>query len=150
MSNMIMDQYTLQSYFESVCKSFYIAYTQEKRSEEIWEELHKENHPVEFDVLRMLLSNFWEKQLWEKNFYQIREIISEMKEQEFSIIVTSREEVVTLMAFFREVNLEDNEIINVREEYLPSFPKDEMSQKFLKAYLSKDDAEMKKVIEKYF
>lgn len=93
---------------------------------------------------------FWGNELWQKCAKQVESVISEVKEQEFFIFVTSKEKVIVLMAFFRNAKLEDNEIIDVSGDVLSLFPKDEMSQEFLKAYLSKEDAEMKKVIKKYF
>lgn len=184
----------LQGYFESVCKSFFIAYRQVKRLEAKDKELEEKYPKGELEVVNILLDNsipeslrkelglcsdekleekkkeyerleeeykqkskdleesrrFWNRQLWQNCAKQIYTIISEMEEQEIPIIVTSKTQIVVLMAFFRDAKLEDDEIIDVSEKALSSFPTDEMSQEFLKAYLSKDDAEMKKVIKKYF
>lgn len=194
MEKFTLERDILQSYFESVCKSFYIAYAQVKRLEAKDEELDETNPKEELEVVNMLLDNsipedlrkeiglcsdevlekkkkeyerlkeeykqkskelegarrFWGNELWQKCAKQVESLISKVKEEEISIIVTSREEVVTLIAFFRYAKLVDNEIIDVSEEALSSFPQDDMSQDFLKAYLSKEDAEMKKVIKKYF
>lgn len=184
----------LQGYFESVCKSFFIAYRQVKRLEAKDEELEEKYPKGELEVVNILLDNsipeslrkeiglcsdekleekkkeyerleeeykqkskalegarrFWGNELWQRCAKQVERVISEMKEQEISIIVTSKVQIVVFIAFFRNATLEDNEIIDVSEKALSSFPTDEMSQEFLKAYLSKDDAEMKKVIKKYF
>lgn len=194
MENFTLERDILQSYFESVCKSFYIAYTQVKRLEAKDQELDETNPKEELEVVNMLLDNsipeslrkeiglcsdeeleekkkeyerlkeeykqksmklegarrFWGNELWQKCAKQVESLISKVKEEEIFVTITSREEVVTLIAFFRYAKLVDNEIIDVSEEALSSFPKDEMSQDFLKAYLSKEDAEMKKVKKKYF
>jgi len=194
MEKFTLEREILQSYFESVCKSFYIAYTQVRRLDAKDDEL-EEKYPVEeLAVVNLLLDNsipeslrkeiglcseeeleekkkeyerleeeykqkskalegarrFWGNELWQKCAKQVEGIISKMKNQGISIIITRREEVITFMAFLRNAKLEDNEIIDVSENGLPSFPKDGMSQEFLKAYLSKNDDEMKKVIKKYF
>lgn len=194
MEKFTLEREILQSYFESVCQSFYIAYTQVKRLEAKDKELKEKYPKEELEAVNLLLDNsipeslrkemglwsdekleekkkeyeqleeeykqkskelerpmiFWDSQLWEKSDKQIESIILEMKKQEFSIIVTSKVHIVALMAHFKSERLQDNEIIDVSEEALSLFPQDEMSQEFLKAYLSKDDDEMEKVIEKYF
>ena len=184
----------LQGYFESVCKSFFIAYRQVKRLEAKDEELEEKYPKGELEVVNILLDNsipeslrkkiglcsdeeleekkkeyerlqeeykqkskalegarrFWGNELWQKCAKQVESIISEMNDQEFTIIITSKAQIVVLMAVFRDVKLRNYEIIDVSEKALSSFPTDEMSQEFLKVYLSKDAAEMKKVIKKYF
>lgn len=194
MKGFTLEKEVLQSYFESVCKSFYIAYTQVKRLEAKRDELEEKYPKEELEVVNILLDNsipeslrkeiglcsdeelkekkkeyellekeykqkskdfyeqerFWGSQLWDKSDKQIENIILEMKKQGFSIIVTNQAQIIALMAHFKSERLEDNKIIDVSEDALSLFPKDEMSREFLKAYLSQKDDEMEKVIKKYF
>lgn len=194
MKNFTLGRDILQSYFENVCKSFFIAYRQVKRLETKDKELEEKYPKGELEVVNILLDNsipeslrkeiglcsdeelkekkkeyerleeeykqnskdlqgqriFWENELWQKCAKQVEGIIWKMKDQEIPIIVTSKIQIVVLMVFFMGAKLVDNEIIDISEKNLFSFPKDDMSQEFLKAYLSKDDDEMEKVIEKYF
>lgn len=194
MKGFTLEREILQSYFGSVCKSFYIAYTQVKRLEAKRDELEEKYPKEELEVVNILLDNsipeslrkeiglcsdeelkekkkeyellekeykqkskdfyeqerFWGSQLWDKSDKQIENIILEMKEQGFFIIVTNQAQIIALMAHFKSERLEDNKIIDVSEDALSLFPKDEMSREFLKAYLSQKDDEMEKVIKKYF
>lgn len=197
MSNYTMDQYTLQSYFKSLCNSFYIAYIQVKRLEEKEEELEGSCPYEELEFVEKLLKisvpegleqkymapkyskeelekrkeeleqakkeydekykelnwaiRFWNAFLWGKEGKNIAFLLEEIKKRYFSVIVTSKEEVIALMAFFREHSIEEYRIINTDEQYLKSFPTGEkMYEEFLAAYRSENDDEMNKVIKKYF
>lgn len=61
-----MDQYTLQSYFKSLCNSFYIAYEQVKRLEKEEEELEKNNPHEEFENVKNLLTALETEELKKK------------------------------------------------------------------------------------
>lgn len=90
MSKDTMNQYALQSYFESVCKSFYIAYEQVKRLEKEREEIEKialhedqqkiEELTFEISVLEEQLQNFTQRYSKE-----------ELKEKEEQLVILRRE-----------------------------------------------------------
>lgn len=197
MSKFIMEQEVLQSYFKSLCNSFYIAYSQVKRLEkemdeldstcpdeelktvksclkvyelEEWQqkyivqkyskeelekrkeelELAKKEYDGKFKELEWTYM-FWNNSLWEGGVKNIFRLLGTIKDYNFSIIVTNREEIIALMAFFRERSVKKYRIINTDKEYLKSFPTGEkMYEDFFTAYCLADDDEMEKVIKKYF
>lgn len=197
MSKYTMDQYTMQSYFKSLCNSFYIAYIQLKRLEKLEEELKSSCPNEELEMVERCLKVYeleeWQQKyitqkyskeelekrkeelelakkeydekckelqeaewlgdelLWEKIGKNITFVLKQIKEKNFSIIVTSKEEIIALMAFFMIHDLRIYQIINIDERYLKSFPTGEkMYEDFYAAYCLVDDDEMKKVIKKYF
>lgn len=197
MSNYTMDQYTLQSYFKSLCNSFYIAYKQVKRLEKEMDELDSTCLDEELEMVKSCLQvykteewqqkyiiqkyskeelekrkeeleqtkkeydekckelersyRFWNNSLWEGEAKNIWRLLGTIKEENFSVIVTNKEEVIALMAFFRERSVEEYRIINTDEQCLKSFPTGEkMYEEFFSAYCLCDDEEMKEVIHKYF
>lgn len=197
MSNYTMNQDTLQSYFKSLCNSFYIAYEQVKQLEKLAEELESTCPDEELEIVERCLKvyeleewqqkyimqkyskeelekqkerlemakkeydekceelerpyRFWNNSLWERGAKNISGLLGTMKENGFSIIVTNREEIIALMAFFRERSVKEYRIINTDEQYLKSFPTGEkMYEEFYAAYCLEDDKEMEKVIHKYF
>ena len=197
MSNYKMDQYTLQSYFKSLCNSFYIAYSQVKRLEKLEEELESTCPDEELKMVKRYIKvyeseeewqqkyimqkyskeelekrkeeleqakneydekckelkrpkDFWAELLW-KNIKDIEAILFKIIRKKFSVIVTSKEEIIAFMAFFRDNSVGRYRIINTDEQYLKSFPTGEkMYEKFYAAYCLADDEEMEKVIHKYF
>ena len=147
-----MEPYTLQSYFKSLCESFCIAYKQVKKTEKLQAEEEKEFNDDELKAINTQLaypSRFWSDKLWNLA-NQIEGIIGIMKSENCTIIVTDKKEIIALMAFFRSCSVENYRIINLSEEYLESFPQDEMSQEFLNAYRTAKCDEMNKVFYKYF
>ena len=197
MSNYTMDQYTLQSYFKSLCDSFYIAYSQVKRLEKEMDELDSTCPDEELKTVKSCLKvyeleewqqkyivqkyskeelekrkeelelaekeyegkckelewpyRFWNNSLWEGGAKNILRLLGTIRDDDFSVIVTSKEEVIALMAFFRERSVKEYRIINTDEEYLKSFPTGEkMYEDFFAAYCLADEDEMEKVIKKYF
>lgn len=195
MKDYTMDQYTIQSYFKSLCNSFYIAYEQIKRLEEKKKEIEDAFPQEELETVNMLLENysklekykavvqvcskeelkqkkeqlealksiyeqnqeeqkhswdFWTDKLWNDSYHRIEDILETIKRENYSIIVTKKEEVFTLMAFYRDYYVEFYRIINVEEKYLECFPTDDMSKEFLEAYISENDEEMHKIYSKYF
>lgn len=161
MSNYKMDQYTLQSYFKSVCNSFYIAYEQVKRLEKLEDELEStcpgeelELAKKEYDEKYKELQDpkwLWNELLWKTAGRSITILLKQIKEEDFSVIVTSKEEIIALMAFFRGISVEEYRIINTDEQCLKSFPTGEkMYEEFFSAYCLCDNEKMEKVIKKYF
>lgn len=197
MSNYTIDQYTLQSYFESLCNSFYIAYSQVKRLEKLDEELEstcldeelkmvksclqvykseewqqkyimqkyskeelekrkeeleqaKKKYDEKCKELKGLRDFCWDELFW-KNVKDIEAILFKIIRNKFSIIITSKEEIIALMAFFGDNSVGRYRIINTDEQCLKSFPTGEkMYEDFYAAYCLEDDEEMKKVIQRYF
>lgn len=123
MSENKMD-YVLQSYFKSICKSYYIAYEQVKRLEKEakWENVEK--------------YIFWKQRL-QKCTEERDNLIKEMKSNNINIIVTEKEEVFTLLEFYIKESIHVYNIINVDEEALKAFPKeDELCNEFLNTYIN--------------
>ena len=198
MSKYKMDQCTLQSYFKSICNSFYIAYIQVKRLEKLEDELESICPEKELELVKNLLEIsvpeelqqkymaskyskeellekrkeelelakkeydekckelqepkwLWNELLWKTAGRSIALVLKQIKEEDFSVIVTSKEEIIALMAFFRGKSVKEYRIINTDEQYLKSFPTGEkMYEEFYAAYCLEDDKEMEKVIHKYF
>lgn len=180
MSEYKMNQYDLQSYFKSLCNSFYIAYEQVKRLEKekkalvndyneedlemvkslleisvadstqnkyitykySYEELEKEKERLEaedqefdrkIDELEKIRS-YWSDNMRE-DFEAIKSVLYTIKDNGFSIIVTTKAEVYALMRFYYDHLVEDYEVINMKEEYRQAFPTGEkLYADFLYAY----------------
>ena len=128
------------------------------------EELHKkkellESRIAEYDSKREEYSA--DQEFWCRRFAKLKEdlkdVICQIKTNEETIIVTSKEEVITLMYFYKNHNVTDYDIINTDARYLSSYPlEDKMCEEFLKAYLAdKEEKErgcskILEVYEKYF
>lgn len=142
MSDYKMNQYDLQSYFKSLCNSFYIAYEQEKRLEKeadnlresyneedlemvnnllkisvadstqnkyitykySREELEKEKERLEAEVQEFdikfeelgEIGSYWFNHMWQ-DFEAIKSVIYTIKDNGFSIIVTTKAEIYALL-----------------------------------------------------
>ena len=152
MKDYTIDQYTLQSYFKSLCNSFYIAYKQVKRLEAI--------EPGEICREIQFQMRFWSDKKW-NIANDIESIVKAMMAKEYTIIVTTEEEIIALMDFFETHSVEGYAVINTDEEYLKDFPKEKrMHKEFLDAYSKdlleaitgiavSDNANMKEVIKEY-
>lgn len=120
----------------------------EKRKEEL--ELAKDEYDEKCKELEEPRT-FWSELLWKKGSKSIALVLKQIKKENFSVIVTSKEEIIALMAFFKNYSVEEYGIINTEEQYLKSFPSDKkMYEDFFAAYCLADEDEMKKVIKKYF
>lgn len=215
MSDYKMNQYDLQSYFKSLCNSFYIAYEQVKRLEKEEDDLAENYNENDLETVKGLLGieayisipnkyitlaysreelekekerleaeqqeyerksdeldnihRFWAKTMWNthnviSNF--IKSIIRYEKDNEekdkdnkFSVIVTTKQEVYALIAFYSNNSVEEYPIVNMKEEYRKIFPTGEqVYEDFLKAYdfdywadaKGVEEGEMKELREKYF
>ena len=94
-------------------------------------------------------SRFWTDKFW-SDADRIDSIIRTIHSKGFNIVVTDSKEVLALMQFFRSNSVDRYRIINLDEDILESFPQDEMSQEFLKAYRSLEYEHMKKLCDKFF
>lgn len=174
MVNYAIDTCTLQSYFKSLCKSHYIAYTQFKQLEDKQEEyvmnlyLQAEGKPRKESLVykdegyHKLIE---EGVFWNNRLKQIKEEIRIVLEhaKDNSITVTSKEEIIALIGFFYRNKVKKYQIINTDAKVLNSFPTGEkMYEEFLQAYLldvknsDSDDEEiftrpeMETIYKKYF
>lgn len=146
MSDYKMNQYDLQSYFKSLCNSFYIAYEQVKRlgkeldilrhaynEREYYnkEELEKNKERLEIEeqeykvkskelgkVLRIWLDRI------SKMYQEIVSTISIIRNNKFSIIITTKEEIYALMCFYSRwcQPVTEYPIVNMEEEFRQVFP----------------------------
>ena len=183
-----MKQYTLQSYFKSLCNSFYIAYVEVKRLERELKEadstVEEENLENVKEVLKIMKdtespihkyinfkstepeleaekvrleqiihqkdekiknmneeNSFWSEWMWHLE-NEIWRVLLKIERMEKTIIVTSKEEVYALMFVYRSEGLIP--ILNTKEQYLESFPKNnKVCSNFLKVYLSENEEKMK-------
>ncbi len=159
MSDYKMSQYDLQSYFKSLCNSFYIAYEQVKRlgkelnilrhvynEREYYnkEELEKNKERLEIEeqeykVKSKELSkvyNIWTNRI-SKIYLEIMSTILIIKDNKFSIIITTKEEIYALMCFYSRwcQSVTEYPIVNMEEEFRQVFPTGEqVYEDFLYAY----------------
>ena len=159
MKDYTMDQYTMQSYFKSLCNSFCIVYKQVKRLEAKKREVET-IYPEEKCRELEFPTRFWTDRQW-NIANDIESIIKMMIEKEYTIIVTTEEEIIALMDFFSTHSVARNDVINTDEESLKDFPKGKkMYKEFLDAYSMdlieamtgiaiSDNTNIKEVIKKY-
>lgn len=145
-----MNEYALQSYFKKLCNIYYFAYEQMELSKKA----ENEADSIAEDPVKEWQEIVARKDFWTKEFIRcetrISEILKVIYERKFHIIITSREEVYALISIGYSSGPRRFRVINTKEEYLRSFPEDEMSKEFLEAYLSEDDEKMIEVINKYY
>lgn len=178
MINYEMHPYTLQSYFKNMCKSAYLAHEQLKRIRENQQKVETElmrmrqellgldsscseeelkKKTVEISVYKakseILRNNesFWGGS-FNRNKIVIDRIISEIEDQHFQIIVTSKEEIFGLMIYYmtHEGSEDYYDLINTKENFLDFFFKEEMYTDFIYTYWEKNSKNMKTVFEEYF
>lgn len=201
MSEYKMNQYDLQSYFKSLCNSFYIAYSQVKRLEKERERLQNDYHEEDLKTVKGLLGiaswvivpnkyvtlkysseellqekerleakkeenerdikelskilEFWSSCMY-RDLEAIKGVINTIKNNNFSIIVTTKEEIYALISFYAENRIKKYPIVNVEEEYKQVFPTGEkMYDEFFylyKKYLDESETKdyMTTLYYKYF
>lgn len=162
-----MNQYELQSYFKSLCNSFYIAYDQVNRLEKEEERLNSNYNEEDLEAIKSLLKmedritipnkyvtlnysreellkekerleaekreyekqyeelqkilRYWSDIMWEV-YHLIEKVLYTIKNNKFSIIVTTKEEVYALILFYCEHLVKDCPVVNLEEEYKKAFP----------------------------
>lgn len=129
-----MNWYELEIYFKNVCNLFYVAYDKVERLRT------KEVDSFEKD--------FWEKAL-EEDKKQIIRIVIACERNKNPLIITTKEEVFSLLYFFQNHSLDATDVISQDAICLMSFPQDELSRKFLKAYQKKDNWAMHELMEEF-
>lgn len=155
-----MDQYTIQSYFKSLCKTYCIAQEQLKRTKKELLKLKNVRENIEnsdicenpYEIIKRALET--DESFWSININtilsNIEKVVYEIAYNEQSIIVTSEEEIVALTTFFYINGLTKHRIINIEEKYLKEFPADkEFHTKFFEAYCIEDEKLMNIVYSKY-
>lgn len=202
MSDYKMSQYDLQSYFKSLCNSFYIAYEQVKRLEKEEDALANNYNEEDLEMVKNLLEisvadstqNKYitykysreelekekerleaEEKEYEMKIEELETVLSEwaanmrkvskeiaatiyqIKNNKFSIIVTTKAEVYAIMRFYSTWNYSVKEypIVNMAEEYKQVFLTGEKVYKdFLYAYeedmKSDSNVFMSRIFDKYF
>lgn len=180
MSDYKMNQYDLQSYFKSLCNSFYIAYEQVKRLEKEEDDLAESYNEEDLEMVNNLLEisvadstqnkyitykysreelekekerlqveeqefdrkieelgkirSYWSNHMWQ-DFEAIKSVIYTIKDNGFSIIVTTKAEIYALMRFYYSCSAKKYPIINIKEEYGEVFPNgEELYADFIFAY----------------
>lgn len=163
-----MNNYALQSYFKKLSAVFYEIKVQINR-------LEKEIQGNSYSILKLIESNNQpedqkyfggklskkdleereevqrEKEVWETylehQYESLCELIQEVSRNGYKFILTTEEEVYTLLFYFKRKGVSN--IINLDDAVRDSFPKSEMAKAFYKAYVLADEDALKNVIEKY-
>lgn len=158
MSDYKMNQYDLQSYFKSLCNSFYIAYEQVKRLEKeeskyitykySLEELQqreqledkKREYDREIEELNKIreklngIRSYWVDNMWQ-DFEAIKSVLYTIQGYGFSIIITTKAEIYALIRFFYGRKVKQYPIINIEKEYRKAFSDgEELYDDFIFAY----------------
>lgn len=163
-----MNNYALQSYFKKLSAVFYEIKVQINR-------LEKEIQGNSYSILKLIESNNQpedqkyfggklskkdleereevqrEKEVWETylehQYESLCELIQEVSRNGYKFILTTEEEVYTLLFYFKRKGVSN--IINFDDAVRDSFPESEMAKAFYKAYVLADEDALKNVIEKY-
>jgi len=124
-------------------------------SKEKLAEVHKELQEKQNDyvVRREKLNK--EYQHYKRQMSQLEKLIIEIirviEENEYHIIITSKNEILPLLRFFYTHQIRHSKIINMDEEYLRLFPTGEkLCEDFFRAYSSEDYELMDKLYNEYF
>ncbi len=115
----MMDEYRLRSYFKSLSSSLAIVRKELKRA--------NEQKAAEKDIF------FWERELKQIK-KSIVYVLSKIHNSNFSLVITTEEEVIALMLYYQEYLFISYPFINTDKMYLKVFPKSEMCNEFLDAY----------------
>lgn len=191
-----MDQYTMQSYFTSLCDAYYIAYLKRRLLLKEDEELKQMDKTKEIDVIGKLkelnltdeiknkyfLETFSKEKLGEiqkklqkeqkkykkkkerinKEFSywrqqmaglekQIVETIKLIEENEYHIIITSKKQIIPLIALFYKTEISGSRVLNMEEEFLRLYPVgDILCEEFFRAYSLENYEMMNELYKKYF
>lgn len=168
-----MNNYALQSYFKKLSAVFYEIKVQINRLEKeiqgnsysILKLIESNNQPEDQKYFGGKLSKKdleeresmnegevqREKEVWETylehQYESLCELIEEVNRNDYKFILTTEEEVYTLLFYFNRKGVSN--IINLDDAVRDSFPESEMAKAFYKAYVLADEDALKNVIEKY-
>lgn len=87
--------------------------------------------------------------IWKERVSCLKEEITYVIQLLENVIVITKEEVIVFIEFFQEKGFNENKI-NTDEQYLQSFPKDEISEQFLEIYLCQNSEKLKELYETIF
>lgn len=136
-----MNNYAVKAYFQDLCTVQYDAYMELKRLKNTEDELEEGSE-------RQLK---WAKHLHDVAFWNNRlnmaekdviDLVFQIHTAGEKVMITTDEEVLALINFYSNFNLEKNRIVDENEYYCNS----EIGRKFKKAYLEKDHS---KILELY-
>lgn len=127
------------------------------------EELEKEKERLEAEVQEFdikfeelgEIGSYWFNHMWQ-DFEAIKSVIYTIKDNGFSIIVTTKAEIYALIRFYYCCDVKNYPIINMEEEYREVFPNgEELYDDFIFAYKEaiKENGipdTMSSLYEKYF
>lgn len=122
-----MDTYNVQSYFKSLCKSYYIAYEQTQRR---WFKNDIESEDYKFWLRRVNACQ-----------NEIETVIEEISINEILIIISTKEEVFTLISFLSTCVDSEGEylkyhFINIDIDANATYPmEDELCKDFWEQYI---------------
>lgn len=141
----------IESYFRNLCNSYYIAYQNLKRLKEEKKELEgttsQKYKDKESEVTYQ--QYFWSKRL-EKMSQEIKNVIREIDQEGVSFVVTSKAEVIVLIAFYQYSTVKSYRIINTKKKQVKAFKGNKkIYKKFLEAYETKSDILMTQLYHKY-
>ena len=122
-----LNNYTIQTYFASLCTSYGVIYDEVER-------LIRGPYPNGFQSEDLKTVTYWGKLASMKLNEIFNFIKGTMKQNNAKIVITSYYEVIVLIKFYKSYKIEDYDIINMDDEFENIFPKDEISQRFRSAY----------------
>lgn len=144
-----MNQYTIQSYFKSLCKAYCIAQKQLKRTIREMADLGKEYLLDEEYKQLEKDKSFWSRTA-NNLLEEIERIIFTLTYNEQSIIITTEEEIIVLTTFFYVNGISKFKVINMEERYFNHWQSgDNFNIAFFEAYSNEDEKAMDKVYIKY-
>ena len=111
-----MNNYTMKKYFGALCNAHYIAYNELKRLKKVDETLRENCGSID-----EIMDNFFERNFWVQKLVHsmslIAHILSEFNKKENSLIITNKEEAITLIGYFGNYPLEGFNAINTKEVF---------------------------------
>lgn len=134
-----MNTYAAQSYFNELCDANFVAYEELRRLKN--DAKRNDERITDFDEV-----DFWSRRLNDVELL-IETMIEIMAIYKIRIVISSRKAVLALICYYSYEGFiyDPDGIINMDESFKEVFPQDEISQRFLVAYLEKNDEEMKEL-----
>lgn len=105
-----MDTYNVQSYFKSLCNSYYIAYKQ-------FERFKNDKQSKDYD--------FWRERIYNCQ-QELKSIIEDIEFNKISIIVSTKEEVFALIWLYTKPSYCNYNVVNINEEAERAYPMDDL------------------------
>lgn len=107
-------------------------------------------HEAKTEILRSD-EHFWQWS-FQNQMYLINNIVSEIIDHNFQIIVTNKEVLFGVMLYFisYERSEEAYQVVNTNGYFIDFFNKEEMNKEFIEAYFEKNNEKIRTVFFKYF